>query len=193
VSSAPPPPWLPAYLLDALDMPASVRDALAVPGEPGTNGWAMRAALAEAVRAVAVDEVPVGAVVIHEPTGKLIGRGYNMREHTHDPTTHAEIVAMRPAARRLGRWRLDDCALAVTLEPCAMCAGALVNARIGRVVFGCHDPKAGACGSVASLHAHPQLNHRFPIAIEPLAGACSEILSIFFQRRREARRRRRDA
>src|SRR3954471_11759004 len=100
------------------------------------EGW-MREAIAEAQKALAADEVPIGAVVVHEPSGKIIGRGHNRRETDHDPTAHAEILALREAAHMLGHWRLLDCALVVTLEPCPMCAGAAVNARVPRLVYGC--------------------------------------------------------
>ena len=105
----------------------------------------MREALAEARAAMSAGEVPIGAIVIHAPTGRIIGRGHNRRENDLDPTAHAEIVAMRQAARELRHWRLIDCVLVVTLEPCPMCAGAIVNARVPRLIYGCADPKAGRC------------------------------------------------
>src|ERR1044071_3626895 len=104
----------------------------------------MKEAIAEAQLALAEGEVPIGSVVVHEPTGRIIGRGHNRRECDADPTAHAEIVAMREAARELGNWRLLDCSLIVTLEPCAMCAGAIVSARLPRLIYGAPDPKAGA-------------------------------------------------
>lgn len=143
----------------------------------------MRVALRQAAAAFVLDEVPVGCVIAH-PTLGLVGHGHNRRETTHDPTAHAEIIAIREAAERIGTWRLDECELFVTLEPCPMCAGALVNARIARVVFGCFDAKAGACGSVLRLHDHPVLNHRFPVASSVLRDACAEMLSEFFRRKR---------
>src|SRR5262245_29057315 len=104
----------------------------------------MREAIAEAQKARAIDEVPIGCVIVHEPTGRVVGRGCNRRETDHDATAHAEILAIRDASRELQQWRLIDCILVVTLEPCPMCAGAIVNARIPKLIYGCEDPKAGA-------------------------------------------------
>jgi tRNA(adenine34) deaminase len=145
----------------------------------------MRLALAEAEQAMQTGDVPVGAVVI-DTTGTVIGAGRNRREIDHDPTGHAEIVALRAAAARSGTWRLDGATLVVTLEPCVMCAGALVNARIGRVVYGCHDPKAGALRSLYLLGEDPRLNHRFAVTPGVLAEECSRILSAFFAKLRES-------
>jgi tRNA(adenine34) deaminase len=142
----------------------------------------MRLALREAERALAHDDVPVGAVVIHG--GEVIGGGHNEREVRQDPTAHAEMIAIREAARALGSWRLLDTVLYVTLEPCAMCAGAIVLGRIPRVVYGTVDPKAGAAGSVLDVLAEPRLNHRPDVAGGLLAADCAELLQAFFRSRR---------
>jgi tRNA(adenine34) deaminase len=139
----------------------------------------MRLALAEAERAMQTGDVPVGAVVV-DAEGTVIGAGRNRREVDHDPTGHAEIVAIRAAAQKLGTWRLYGATLFVTLEPCVMCAGALVNARIERVVYGCDDPKAGALRSLYLLGEDPRLNHRFAVTPGVLAEDCARILSAFF-------------
>jgi tRNA(adenine34) deaminase len=144
----------------------------------------MREALAEARAALAIDEVPIGAIVIHEPTGRIIGRGHNLRERDADPTAHAEIVAIRQAAQALGDWRLVDCALAVTLEPCAMCAGAMVNARVARLMYGCADPKAGAVRTLYRLCEDDRLNHRIIVEDGVLAEECAELLTAFFRTQR---------
>ena len=141
------------------------------------EAW-MREAIAEARRAEARGEVPVGAVVVHE--GAIIARGRNEREISQDPTTHAEMIAVREAARVLGSWRLIDTTLYVTLEPCPMCAGALVNARVPRVVWGCSDPKAGATETLYTIGSDPRLNHRFECVPGVLADECSELLTAFF-------------
>jgi tRNA(adenine34) deaminase len=138
----------------------------------------MREAITEAKRAEAEGEVPVGAVIIHE--GKVIGRGRNQRESSQDPTTHAEMIAIRQAADALGSWRLIDTTLYVTLEPCPMCAGALVNARVPRVVWGCNDPKAGATQTLYTIGSDPRLNHRFDCVPGVLSKECSALLSDFF-------------
>lgn len=145
----------------------------------------VRAALDEARRALATGDVPVGAVVVG-PDGEVVGRGRNAREATGDPTAHAEVLALREAAERLGRWRLDDCTLAVTLEPCAMCAGAVVLARVPRVVLGAWDPKAGACGSVHDLVRDRRLNHRVEVVGDVLADECAAVLREFFAAHRTA-------
>jgi tRNA(adenine34) deaminase len=142
----------------------------------------MRLALREAERALAHDDVPVGAVIIHG--GEVIGAGHNERELREDPTAHAEMIAVREAARALGSWRLLDTVLYVTLEPCAMCAGAIVLGRIPRVVYGTTDPKAGAAGSVLDVLAEPRLNHRPDVAGGLLAAECAELLQAFFRSRR---------
>ncbi len=136
------------------------------------------AALAEARLAAAHGDVPVGAVVCHG--GEVIARRHNERELTGDPTAHAEILALRDAAARLGTWRLDTATVAVTLEPCPMCAGALQQARVARVVFGADDPKAGALGSLYNLGADPRLNHEFEVVPGVRAGECAALLRDFF-------------
>jgi tRNA(Arg) A34 adenosine deaminase TadA len=149
-----------------------------------TDVEAMQIALVEARRAESHGDVPVGAVVVRD--GAVIASACNERELRHDPTAHAELLAMRAAAEKLGRWRLDDCTLYVTLEPCAMCAGAAVNARIGAVVFGAADLKAGAMGSLYNLSADPRLNHEPHVRYGVLAQESTELLQAFFARRREA-------
>jgi tRNA(adenine34) deaminase len=143
---------------------------------------AMREALRLADEAARAGEVPVGAVALHE--GKVVGRGRNRREEDRDPCAHAEILALQEASRTLGRWRLTGVTLVVTLEPCAMCAGALVLARVDRLVYGATDPKAGAVGSLLDLSCDPRLNHRFPVDRGVLADACGEQLRAFFRSRR---------
>ncbi|PPE66429.1 tRNA adenosine(34) deaminase TadA [Caldimonas caldifontis] len=150
---------------------------------------AMRIALDQAHNAWLVGEVPVGAVVMRE--GKVIATGYNRPITEHDPTAHAEIVALRHAAQLLGNYRLPECELYVTLEPCAMCAMALMHARFKRVVFGATDPKTGAAGSVIDLFAQAQLNHHTEVVGGVLAEACGQVLRDFFAERRAAYRQRR--
>jgi len=145
---------------------------------------AMGLALAEAVAALDHGDVPVGAVVL--VGDQVVARRHNEREHTGDPTAHAEVLALRDAAAALGRWRLDDATLVVTLEPCAMCAGALVNARIGRLVFGAPDLKAGATGSLYNLCADPRLNHEVPITAGVRADEAADLLTTFFAARRSS-------
>ena len=142
----------------------------------------MRAALEQARAAGAADEVPVGAVVVGE--GEIVGRGFNQPIGRHDPTAHAEIMALRDAAAHLGNYRLPGCELYVTLEPCAMCSGAIMHARIARVVFGARDPKTGVAGSVLDLFAEPRLNHHATIEGGLLADECGRMLSSFFAARR---------
>ncbi len=142
----------------------------------------MAQALAEARAALEHDDVPVGAVVVHD--GRVIAARHNERELTHDPAAHAEILAMRDASRALGQWRLDECTLYVTLEPCAMCAGAAVNARLGRLVYGAHDPKAGAVTSHFGLLDSDVLNHRVAVTSGVGAQESSELLRSFFRERR---------
>jgi len=139
----------------------------------------MEAALAEAERAAALGEVPVGAVVVC--AGEIVGRGYNRRESDQDPLAHAELSAIAEAARSLASWRLVGCTLYVTLEPCAMCAGALVNSRVERLVFGAADPKAGYCGSLGDVVRDPRLNHRLEVTGGVLAEECGRRLRLFFQ------------
>ena len=149
--------------------------------EPGEERH-MRAALAAAQRALEHDDVPIGAVVVHQ--GVIIASAHNERERRGDPTAHAEILALRAAAGELGSWRVLDSVLYVTLEPCAMCAGAIVLARVPRVVFGCADPKAGAAGSVLDVLGEPRLNHRPVVAGGLLADDCAALLTAFFSSRR---------
>ncbi len=145
---------------------------------------AMHAALAEASLAAEAGEVPIGAVVLHD--GEIVARGQNRVLRDNDPTAHAEIVAMRSAAHALGNYRLLGCTLYVTLEPCAMCAGAMIHARLDRLVFAAVDPKAGAAGSVLSVLNHPQLNHRMQVEQGILADEAAELLRSFFRRRRSS-------
>jgi tRNA(adenine34) deaminase len=142
----------------------------------------MRLAIREAEGAPGHDDVPVGAVLV--AGGEVIGSGHNERELREDPTAHAEMIAIREAARALGTWRLLDTVLYVTLEPCAMCAGAIVLARIPRVVYGTDDPKAGAAGSVLDVLGEPRLNHRPQVAGGLLATECADLLVAFFRSRR---------
>jgi len=142
----------------------------------------MRLALREAERAIEHDDVPIGAVLVHE--GEVLASGRNERELRQDPTAHAEVLALREAAEKLGSWRVLDSVLYVTLEPCAMCAGAIVLARVPRVVFGAWDPKAGAAGSVLDVLAEPRLNHRPEVSGGLLAEECGALLSSFFAGRR---------
>jgi len=142
----------------------------------------LRAALAEAEAALAEDEVPIGAVIVHE--GKVIARAHNQREQLCDPTAHAEMIAITQAATARGSWRLDGCVLYVTLEPCPMCAGAIVQARLPVVVYGAADPKAGAVETLFRLLDDPRLNHRCVVVSGVLAAECGEILSRFFRRQR---------
>jgi tRNA(adenine34) deaminase len=142
----------------------------------------MRLALREASRAVEHDDIPVGALVVHE--GDVIAAAHNERELRADPTAHAEMSALRAAAQALGSWRVLDSVLYVTLEPCAMCAGAIVLARVPRVVFGTTDPKAGAAGSVFAVLAEPRLNHRPEVQSGLLAEECADLLRSFFASRR---------
>jgi tRNA(adenine34) deaminase len=146
------------------------------------DDYFMRMALREAERASEHDDVPIGAVLVRD--GELLAAAHNERELRQDPTAHAEIIALREAARVVGSWRLLDTVVYVTLEPCAMCAGALVLARVPRVVYGASDPKAGACGSVLDVLGEPQLNHRPEVAGGLLAQECGELLSGFFASRR---------
>ena len=146
----------------------------------------MREALAEARRAMSGDEVPVGAVVVAPGTGDIIGRGFNQPIGGVDPTAHAEVVALRDAARRTGNYRLTGATLYVTVEPCLMCAGALVHARIGTLVYGAPEPKAGAVRSVMATLEHPALNHRVAVVAGVLAAECRGLVQVFFGARRRA-------
>jgi tRNA(adenine34) deaminase len=151
----------------------------------------MRAALREAHASLARDEVPVGCVIVHD--GLVIGRGHNQVEALQDATAHAEILAIGAASNALGSWRLTDCTLYATLEPCSMCAGAIVLARLGRLVYGAADPKAGGCGSVTNVVGESRLNHRVPVTPGVLAEECGELLREFFRRKRKAALRLADA
>lgn len=147
-----------------------------------TDQEAMQAALAEAELAEESGEVPIGAVVVHQ--GKIIGRGQNSLLRNIDPTAHAEIIAMRDAAKAIGNYRLLGCTLYVTLEPCAMCAGAMIHARLDRLVYATSDPKAGACGSVLAVLNHPQLNHQMKVEQGIETDAAAEMLRAFFKAKR---------
>ena len=142
----------------------------------------MRAALREARASAAADEVPVGCVIVHD--GVVIGRGHNQTEGLQDATAHAEVLAIGAASNAIESWRLGDCTMYVTLEPCAMCAGAIILARVGRLVYGAPDPKAGACGSVLDVIHERRLNHRVQITQGVLADECSALLKEFFAKKR---------
>jgi tRNA(adenine34) deaminase len=146
------------------------------------DDYFMRLALREAERALEHEDVPIGAVVVRG--GEVVAAAHNERELRQDPTAHAEIIALRDAARATGTWRVLDAVIYVTLEPCAMCAGAIVLARMPRVVYGARDPKAGACGSVLDVLGEPRLNHRPEVAGGLLERECGELLSEFFASRR---------
>jgi tRNA(adenine34) deaminase len=147
-----------------------------------TDEFWMEEALREAQRAQAAGEVPVGAVVVSD--GKIVGRGYNRPISSNDPTAHAEVVALRDAGQRLGNYRLPACDLYVTVEPCAMCAGAIVHARIRRLIYGAEDPKAGAIASTMRGLENPALNHAVEVVSGVLAGRCMEQVQAFFRERR---------
>jgi tRNA(adenine34) deaminase len=153
-----------------------------VAADAHADGQAMQRALAEARAALAHGDVPVGAVVVRD--GQVIAAAHNERELTGDPTAHAEVLAMRAAAAVVGHWRLDECTLYVTLEPCAMCAGAVVNARVARLVFGATDPKAGAVRSLYEVADDPRLNHRAVIESGLMADEAGALLKDFFAARR---------
>jgi tRNA(adenine34) deaminase len=146
----------------------------------------MQAALDEAREALALNEVPVGAVVV-DPAGEIMGRGCNQSITSHDPTAHAEIVALRQAAKQCGNYRLPGCTVYVTIEPCIMCLGALLHARIRRLVFGAADPKGGACISLYRLPEDQRLNHRLEVIGGVAAAACRSLLQDFFRQRRQVR------
>jgi tRNA(adenine34) deaminase len=143
----------------------------------------MRMALSQAEAALGEDEVPVGAVIVHD--GRVIAAAHNQREQLHDPTAHAEMIAITQAAESRGDWRLEDCTLYVTLEPCVMCAGAILQARIPLVVYGATDPKAGAVSTLFQLLNDPRLNHRAQVIPGVMAAPCGEILSRFFLAQRK--------
>lgn len=147
-----------------------------------TDREAMESALTEARSAADAGEVPIGAVVVHE--GEIIARGQNSVIRTNDPSAHAEMVALREAAACLGNYRLNGCILYATLEPCAMCAGAMIHARLDRLVFASSDPKAGACGSVVDVLNHPKLNHQMQVVQGILAEEAAELLKGFFREKR---------
>lgn len=149
-----------------------------------TPSQLMDLALAEARLAADAGEVPIGCVIWHAPTRAVIGRAHNTRETDRDPTGHAEIVALRQAALALGHWRVTDCTLVVTLEPCPMCAGAIVNARVPNLVYGCDDPKAGAVRTLYRLCEDERLNHRVAVEAGVRADECAELLRAFFRARR---------
>ena len=146
----------------------------------------MREALKEATKALDKAEAPIGAVIVKD--GKIIARGHNEKESKSDPTLHAEITAIRKACRKLGSWRLNECDMYVTLEPCAMCAGALIQARVGRLYIGTPDPKAGAAGSVVNLFGVLEFNHKVKVSYGILEDECSSILKEFFKDLRNRRR-----
>jgi tRNA(adenine34) deaminase len=152
--------------------------------ENPNDQYFMRMALDQAIQAFAIGEVPVGAVLVQQ--GDVMATGFNRREVDQDPTAHAEMMAIREASSKLGSWRLNNTTLYVTLEPCAMCAGALIQARISRLVFGAADPKAGACGSICDLLAEPRFNHRVLVHSGILADECGTILQMFFQHLRQS-------
>jgi tRNA(adenine34) deaminase len=158
-------------------------DTLPRPDPPNSDELFMEEALRSAQRALEAGEVPVGAVVVCD--GRIVGRGGNRNLADSDPTSHAEIVALREAGAALGNHRLEGCELFATIEPCAMCAGALVHARLKCLVYGADDPKAGAIRSVMQVLNHPSLNHRMAVRSGVLAGRCAELLQSFFRQRRE--------
>jgi tRNA(adenine34) deaminase len=144
----------------------------------------MGLAIEQANLALAIDEVPIGCVIRHDLTDRIVGRGYNRREVDRDPTAHEEMIAMRQAAHELGNWRLTDCTLAVSLEPCPMCAGAIVNARVPRLVYGCDDPKAGAVRTLYQICQDARLNHRVEVVAGLRADRCAALLQDFFRAQR---------
>ncbi|HZD96477.1 MAG TPA: tRNA adenosine(34) deaminase TadA [Candidatus Sulfotelmatobacter sp.] len=150
---------------------------------PQEDAFWMQLALEQARLAAEAGEVPVGALILS--AGEIVGQGHNRNLLEHDPTAHAEIVALRQAAAHLGNHRLAGCTLYSTIEPCSMCAGALIHARVSRLVYGANDPKAGAAGSVLQVLNHPQLNHKMEVTSGVLAEKCSEILQEFFRRKRQ--------
>ena len=160
----------------------AVHDPAAKPSDPASDEVWMEEALRCAQRALEAGEVPVGAVVVCG--GRIVGRGWNRNITESDPTAHAEMIALREAGAGVGNHRLGDCDLFVTIEPCAMCAGAMVHARIRRLIYGANDPKAGAVRSVMQVINHPQLNHKVEIRSGVLAGRSAEMLQTFFRNRR---------
>lgn len=154
-------------------------------GELASHENYMRYAIEEAKKAMAIGEVPIGAVVVRN--GEIVGRGYNLRETKKDPTLHAEMIAIREASERLGGWRLIGCTLYVTLEPCPMCAGAIVQGRIEQVVYGASDPKAGCAGTLMNLLNEPRFNHQVPVVAGVLEEECGQLLKDFFRSLRNKR------
>jgi tRNA(adenine34) deaminase len=154
---------------------------------PKDDSYWMKLALREAAKAAERGEVPIGALGVRE--GKVLGRGYTFREASHDPTTHAEIIAIRKAAKKEKSWRLTEATLYVTLEPCIMCMGAMILARIERLVFGCFDPKGGAAGSLYNVSNDPRLNHQMEVTSGIMEAECSGILSGFFAALRREKRK----
>lgn len=150
------------------------------------DDYFMKRALSEAVKAEKKAEVPIGAVAVHE--GKIIARAHNLRESKQDPLGHAEIYLISKISKKLKKWRLNDVTVYVTLEPCLMCMGALLQARVGRLVFGCYDPKAGACGSLFDLSKDLRLNHRIEVTASILEKECSSQLSTFFKELRQKKK-----
>ncbi|CAH1222213.1 tRNA-specific adenosine deaminase [Paenibacillus plantiphilus] len=147
----------------------------------------MHAAMEEALKAQQIGEVPIGAVIVKD--GEIIGRGHNLRETTHDPTAHAEMIAIREASIKLGAWRLLDCTLYVTLEPCPMCAGAIVQSRLRKVVYGTIDSKAGCAGTLMNLLQEPRFNHETELVSGVLQEECASLLTQFFRRIRKGKQR----
>ncbi|MFP3392199.1 tRNA adenosine(34) deaminase TadA [Brevibacillus sp. SIMBA_040] len=150
----------------------------------------MMAAIEEAGKAAVIGEVPIGAVIVRN--GEIVGRGYNLRETQKDPTLHAEMIAIREASEKLGGWRLIGCTLYVTLEPCPMCAGAIVQSRIEQVVYGARDPKAGCAGTLMNLLEEPRFNHQVPVIEGVLAEECAQLLKDFFRGLRKKRQQAQD-
>ncbi|MGO4111516.1 tRNA adenosine(34) deaminase TadA [Paenibacillus sp. YAF4_2] len=153
--------------------------------EQEDQAW-MQLAIEEANKAEQIGEVPIGAILVKD--GEVVGKGYNLREINHDPTAHAEMVAIREACERLGAWRLLDCTLYVTLEPCPMCAGAIVQSRVKRVVFGTGDPKAGCAGTLMNLLQEPRFNHETEVTSGILQAECAALLTNFFRNLRNKRK-----
>lgn len=151
----------------------------------------MKAALKQAQKAYALGEVPIGCVIVHE--GKIIGRGYNRRNTDKNTLAHAEITAINKASKKIGDWRLEECTLYVTLEPCQMCAGAIVQARITEVVMGCMNPKAGCGGSILNILEMPQFNHQVKVVRGVLEEDCSQMLKVFFTELRERNKQEKEA
>lgn len=167
--------------------PISLSTPVNTPAPPRSHEYWMSRAIAEAGKALARNEVPIGCVIVQG--GRIIARGHNLRETSQDPSGHAEMIAIRKAARKLGSWRLLDTVLYVTLEPCTMCMGAIILARIPMVVFGCYDPKGGAAGSLYDLSCDPRLNHSVELVPRVLESECSGLLSSFFAQLRMRKRR----